>query len=147
MNIPIYRAKKIDSDEYVIGCYSSAYDVHHYIITHLGVDTKVNVVFKMSSYIHKIDPTTLAIHFPDMLDGQGNKFFASLSKNGIGGDEFITENEDEQYDTWRSTDYGTTTAIFNSNGVGFTCWEIEENENDSVYSREHTKITGIKKEE
>ena len=95
MNIPIYRAKKIDSDEYVIGFYSSAYDVHHYIITHLGVDTKVNVVFKMSTDIHKIDPTTLAIHFPDMLDGQGNKFFASLSKNGIGGDEFITENEDE----------------------------------------------------
>ena len=86
MNIPIYRAKKIDSDEYVIGFYSSAYDIHHYIITHLGVDTKANLVYQMSTDIHKIDPTTLAIHFPDMLDSQGNKIFASLSEDGKGGD-------------------------------------------------------------
>lgn len=135
MNIPIYRAKKIDSDEYVIGCLDfNKYRTFYHIIT-------------VDRYNHTIDPTTLAIHFKDMLDGQGNKFFASLSKNGIGGDVFITENEDEQYDTWRSTYYGTTTAIFNSNGVGFTCWEMVENGNDSIYSREHTKITGIKKEE
>ena len=86
INIPIYRAKKIDSDEYVIGFYSSAYDIHHYIITHLGVDTKANLVYQMSTDIHKIDPTTLAIHFPDMLDSQGNKIFASLSEDGKGGD-------------------------------------------------------------
>lgn len=86
MNIPIYRAKKIDSDEYVIGYYSPAYDIHHYIITHLGVDTKVNVVYQMSTDIHKIDPTTLSIHFPDMLDSQGNKIFASLQEDGKGGD-------------------------------------------------------------
>ena len=86
MNIPIYRAKKIGSDGYVIGYYSPAYDIHHYIITDLGVDTKVNVVYQMSTNIHKIDPTTLAIHFPDMLDSQGNKIFASLSEDGKGGD-------------------------------------------------------------
>lgn len=63
MNIPIYRAKKIDSDEYVIGFYSSAYDIHHYVITHLGVDTKTSTVYQMSTDIHKIDPTTLAISF------------------------------------------------------------------------------------
>lgn len=34
----------------------------------------------------KIDPTTLAIHFPDMLDSQGNKIFASLNEDGKGGD-------------------------------------------------------------
>ena len=33
-----------------------------------------------------IDISTLAIHFPDMLDSQGNKIFASLSENGKGGD-------------------------------------------------------------
>lgn len=85
-NIPIYRAKKIDSDEYVIGYYSPAYDIHHYIITHLGVDTKVDVVYQMSTDIHKIDQTTLAIHFPDMIDSQGNKIFASLQEDGKGGD-------------------------------------------------------------
>lgn len=94
MNIPIYRAKKIDSDEYVIGFYSSAYDIHHYIITHLGVDTKANLVYQMSTDIHKIDPTTLAIHFPDMLDSQGNKIFASLSEDGKGGDIM---KDDEYY--------------------------------------------------
>lgn len=92
--IPIYRAKKIDSDEYVIGFYSSAYDIHHYIITHLGVDTKANAVYQMSTDIHKIDPTTLAIHFPDMLDSQGNKIFASLSEDGKGGDIM---KDDEYY--------------------------------------------------
>ena len=86
MNIPIYRAKKIGSDGYVIGYYSPAYDIHHYIITNLGVDTKVNVVYQMSTDIHKIDPTTLAIHFSDMIDNQGNKIFASLQEDGKGGD-------------------------------------------------------------
>ena len=37
-------------------------------------------------HITEIDPTTLAIHFPDMLDSQGNKIFASLSEDGKGGD-------------------------------------------------------------
>ena len=86
MNIPIYRAKKIGSDGYVIGYYSPAYDIHHYIITHLGVDTKVDVVYQMSTDIHKIDPTTLAINFEDMIDNQGNKIFASLQEDGKGGD-------------------------------------------------------------
>ena len=33
-----------------------------------------------------IDPSTLAIHFPDMLDSEGTKIFASLSEDGMGGD-------------------------------------------------------------
>lgn len=93
MNIPIYRAKKIGSDGYVIGYYSPAYDIHHYIITDLGVDTKVNVVYQMSTNIHKIDPTTLAIHFPNMTDSQANKIFASFSEDGKGGDKFLFDNE------------------------------------------------------
>ena len=35
---------------------------------------------------YPIDETTLAIHFPDMLDSQGNKIFASLQEDGKGGD-------------------------------------------------------------
>lgn len=35
-------------------------------------------------YARGIDTTTLAIHFPDMLDSQGNKIFASLSEDGKG---------------------------------------------------------------
>ena len=40
-------------------------------------------------YILQIDPSTLAIHFPDMIDSEGTKIFASLSEDGKGGDIFI----------------------------------------------------------
>lgn len=77
-NIPIFRAKKIGSDEYVIGFY--AYDeVHkrHLIIT--------NAMHGLSET--RIDITTLAIHFPDMLDSKKRPIFASLQKDGKGGDK------------------------------------------------------------
>ena len=34
----------------------------------------------------RIDETTLAINFPDMLDSESTKIFASLSEDGRGGD-------------------------------------------------------------
>lgn len=67
MNIPIYRAKKIDSDVYITG----------YLYKNGDFVTVHNI---------RIDPPTLAIHFPDILDSQGNKIFASLSEDGKGGD-------------------------------------------------------------
>ena len=81
-NIPIYRAKKIDSDEYVEG----------YLMLGMcsnGNGTSSSIHFNIQDklfYIREIDTTTLAIHFPDMLDSQGNKIFASLSEDGKGGD-------------------------------------------------------------
>lgn len=86
-NLPIYRAEKIDSDEYVEGYYASAYDIHHYIIDHLGVDTKTNTVYSMSTDLYKIDPTTLAIQMGK------RKLFMSLDiETGKGGDK-ISDNE------------------------------------------------------
>lgn len=89
--IPIFRAKKIDSDEYVKGFYIYNKDENkHYIFS----DTYFDLIIK-TEWCHegisieqftKIDITTLAIHFPDMLDSQGNKIFASLSEDGKGGD-------------------------------------------------------------
>lgn len=82
MNIPIYRAKKIDSDEYVEGCFNiweQNGKIYHSIMD----------IFEFPSpysNIHIINITTLSIHFPDMLDSQGNKIFASLSEDGKGGD-------------------------------------------------------------
>ena len=76
MNIPIYRAKKIDNNEYVEGFYYK--------------DGKDHIIFNGDSTtifgLRVIDSTTLAIHFPDMIDSQGNKLFASLSEDGKGGD-------------------------------------------------------------
>ena len=78
--IPIYRAKKINSDEYVEGYYVES------------INYKSNIQVN-NSYFQEIDPTTLAIHFPDMIDSQGNKIFASLSEDGKGGDMFNWDNE------------------------------------------------------
>ena len=74
--IPIYRAKKLDSDEYVMGWYSSPIIIEG--------KTYLSITNKDGEY--RIDTTTLSIHFPDMLDSQGNEIFASLQEDGKGGD-------------------------------------------------------------
>ena len=81
-NIPIFRAKKIDSDEYVMGWYSSPIIIEG--------KTYLSITNKDGEY--RIDPTTLSIHFPNMLDSQGNEIFASLQEDGKGGD-IITDGE------------------------------------------------------
>ena len=87
MNIPIYRAKSNErKNSYVEGLL-------------IGVDEELNLCTIRTKddyiggeicYIH-----TLSINFPDMLDSQGNKIFASLSKDGKGGD--IVEFEHIRY--------------------------------------------------
>ena len=85
LNLPKFRAKRIDSDEYVEGyltrsrCYSGLYI--------LPVD--FNNDDNISGYeeeIIEIDPTTLSINFPNMLDIEDTPIFASLNPSGKGGD-------------------------------------------------------------
>lgn len=76
LNIPIYRGKKIGSYEYVEGLLKTCTDTGSSIF---WIQTKEWIDYQ-------IDPTTLAIHFKDMKDSQGNKIFASLSESGKGGD-------------------------------------------------------------
>ena len=116
MNIPIYRAKKLDSDEYIIGdlfdgkyiiakselnrdisealkhiredilikdCISAECKNEHHLLNKMLNKLLVN---ERLEHIYEIDPTTLSIHFPDMIDSQGNKIFASLQEYGKGGD-------------------------------------------------------------
>lgn len=95
MNIPIYRAQKIDSDEYVEGNIiedeAIFYIIKNPVITHFhGLQRLTGE----SEYLYRIDTTTLAIHFPDMIDSQGNKIFASLQEDGRGGDIM---KDDEYY--------------------------------------------------
>jgi hypothetical protein len=86
-NIPIYRAKKIDSNEYVEG-----YLVSNLVSNSNGMPPEVYYNIQNSLfYKYRIDPATLAIHFPDMIDSQGNKIFASLQKDGKGGDIIKSE--------------------------------------------------------
>ena len=80
INLPIYRAFSETFDKYILGVpYFS--DGRYYMLVD---DCNKNNNIGSGSY--PIDKTTLAIHFPDMLDSQGNKIFASLQKNGRGGD-------------------------------------------------------------
>lgn len=85
--IPIYRAKKIYSDEYVIFNSFYEYENKYYAINKIINQTIdgwfTNVMIPLT---YKIDPTTLSIHFSDMIDSQGNKIFASLQEDGKGGD-------------------------------------------------------------
>ena len=95
MNLPIYRAKKIVSDEYIEFNHYFEKDDKFYAINRVINQTIdgwfANVLVPL---FHKIDPTTLSIHFPDMLDSQGNRIFASLSEDGKGGDIM---KDDEYY--------------------------------------------------
>jgi len=89
MNIPIYRAKKICRDDYAEG----------YLLESSVIISKKNIAKDgflpiIVEEIDIIDPSTLAIHFQDMIDSEGNKIFASLSEDGKGGDmlENIIDN-------------------------------------------------------
>ena len=120
-NIPIYRAKKINSDEYVEGYYYK--------------DGRDHIIFNGDSTtifgLRVIDPSTLAIHFPDMIDSQGNKIFVSLQEDGKGGDilgslriKFCQED-----------------FIFKIQPIGYNYWNKI---NSSIfYFFEHSIITGI----
>lgn len=98
--IPIYRAKKIDSDEYVEGKLIEDYGIGFYIQINNSLE---NIATTYGDYgfstndFEQIDSTTLSIHFPDMLDTQGNKIFASLNEDGKGGDILYYEDECEPY--------------------------------------------------
>lgn len=110
LNIPIYRAKKIDSDEYVEGYLidnTSISVLQHKRATEMGAKQ-----FRENIDYFRIDPTTLAIHHENMLDSKENKIFASLQEFGKGGD-IISDGE---YDF---------VVIFN--GRGFDLMFVEDN--------------------
>lgn len=86
--IPIYRAKKIDSDEYVIGYYVDTVDF-------IGKTLKnKNGYISYQGEWKIIDKSTLAIHFPFMIDNDKNKLFASLKGKKGASKVLIKFNED-----------------------------------------------------
>lgn len=85
MNIPLYRAKKIDRDGYVEGYLLCQKETRERIELCQILDSAERVAYD-------IDKSTLSIHFPDMLDSEGNKIFASLSEDGKDGDIVTTDN-------------------------------------------------------
>lgn len=91
-NIPIYRAKKKDSNEYTEGFLYQ--DIVSYVSSDGVKSDEYNKALDEESWFlmdnmgrnEMIDITTLAIHFPDMVDSNENKIFASLQEDGKGGD-------------------------------------------------------------
>jgi len=85
--IPIYRAKKIDSNECVEGfLYNPTPSLFFILINNSGyinIDDELVIPGEESP---EIDPNTLSINFDNMIDKNGKKIFASLSEEGIGGD-------------------------------------------------------------
>ena len=105
MNIPIFRAKKIDSYEYVEGYLSPyiSYDGEIWEDNGLVILNKIWNDVEDEEYgfwydKSNIDPSTLAIHFPDMIDSQGTKIFASLSEDGKGGDILTYKDKENERD-------------------------------------------------
>ena len=96
MNVPIYRAKKINSDECVFGVGVDGNFLIERICLSRNENKKIRKQkdgdYEYRAIYHHIDPTTLAINFPDMTDSQGNKIFASLSEDGKGGDVVSLEH-------------------------------------------------------
>lgn len=79
--IPIYRAKKLNSDEYIEGYLLQDCFGFYIIPTNYALRCE-----SLNNESIEIDPTTLAIHFSNMIDIKGDKIFASLQEDGKGGD-------------------------------------------------------------
>lgn len=76
MNTPIYRAKKIDSDEYVEGYCAYDESTNNYcIITGICLG---NIYGWVNPY--EIDPTTLAIHFPNTINTNSEKVWYNMEE-------------------------------------------------------------------
>ena len=76
--IPIYRAKSNERKNIYVEGLLIGVDEELNLCT---IRTKDDYIGGEVCYLH-----TLSINFPDMLDSQGNKIFASLSEDGKGGD-------------------------------------------------------------
>lgn len=125
--IPIFRAKKIDSNEYVEG-YLNIWEQSGKIYNSIMEIGKYPSPF---NNIHIVEESTLSIHFPDMVDSQGNKIFASLQKDGKGGDLIDNFNFQEKY--------RIQTAIYKYN-----CFHLIDKDNDTYSLIECKLQKGIK---
>ena len=76
--IPIYRAKSNERKNIYVEGLLIGVDEELNLCT---IRTKDDYIGGEICYLH-----TLSINFPDMLDSQGNKIFASLQEDGKGGD-------------------------------------------------------------
>jgi len=131
MNIPIYRAKKMNSDEYIEG----------------EVNQNWNKTFiKKSPYWnYEVNPNTLAIHLPGMLDKNDKKIFASLSIDGVGGDKLLINGHfGVKFQPFSDTNI--LTALMSDTGVVSVGFMTINNINhfNSMHSNNVFEVVGIR---
>lgn len=86
-SIPVYRGKRLDNDEYIKSTTIANLDGLLKMLVNIEVLTWPWVKGKIYKAVWvEIAPSTLAIHFPDMIDSEDTKIFASLREDGKGGD-------------------------------------------------------------
>lgn len=129
MNIPVCRAKKINSNEYIEGyIFWGKYillDQLEDVCPVLNHDRRFDFGSgNIAGDYFEIDTTTLSINLPDMIDSQGNKIFASLSEDGKGGDICATQSGinhllvfKEFAVAGKNTDFFGRFTITNHNGI------------------------------
>lgn len=145
INIPIYRAKKIDSDEWVEGFFIK---IERFIenkntlsLPQHSLDGNFKWIYHIQAQdkhtTYEIDTKTLSIHFPNMLDKNGKKIFASLQKDGIGGSK-CTDSYNEKY-------VCVFNSITNSCVMSYNTKQLKP-ETMGVYDRywQTFEVTGIK---
>ena len=132
LKIPIYRAKKQGSDEYVTGVVSVLWDWidrESDSIEDNELDEpirRVVIVGAFDNYADDdswnfrsdfVDPSTLAIHLPKLglLSKDNEKWFVSISQNGKGSDVFEVNDEHKTKLYGYLTDKGV--YLTNSDGV------------------------------
>ena len=95
MNIPIFRSYELDTAFLIEGSYikENGFYMNNTIPDYNKPVVRHKICDEDGIY-HEVSKDYLAIHFPDMLDSQGNKIFASLSEDGKGGDIM---KDDEYY--------------------------------------------------
>ena len=143
INLPIFRAKKLDSDKYIIGQYiETEFSNEEYcdieeqetIIKHCIIKDfrTVHDDYEYCNFdITEIDIATLAIHFPDMIDSKGNKIFASLQEDGKGGDNVLY------------SDYETIYTMVFDNFKGVYAKNISNEDGTGYKLNPRLKIIGI----
>ena len=114
-NLPLFRARIVGSKKYAIGHYNYNRNTDTHYITYTD---EVKDGFKFGrQYSKKIEIDTLAISFPNMLDENNERVFASLQKSGKGGDKcdlYLAKNQEAPTRTGYTCRYGSYEIVFNN---------------------------------
>lgn len=92
MNIPIFRSYELDTAFLIEGSYikENGFYMNNTIPDYNKPVVRHKICDEDGIY-HEVSKDYLAIHFPDMLDSQKNKIFASLSEDGKGGSLVVSK--------------------------------------------------------